>query len=392
MKSVLSSGELFCKLDALDAESEYGETPSARLIGVGSKDFNVEAFSEGITAYTIEIPLREIPSEISEEFCPKSSDCNNCASQLDKWIKVTFLNIAGEDSYLFPTFDATEPARISVESMSFENGFTLPQFPIYSPQIVFESNANWTCSSFEVGQGMSSLIYSDTDALLIDAGAGTPIKRSAYINGMLTKNDLLSLVQTRNVTFILSHGDADHWRMLGWDSSIRARIREYVVPHNMRQITFFDKTVKPWVRQCSGDVQLALGNQTTIGVLRTVPTQGRATSNNDGIVILFEKNSKRVLIAGDCVYSELSRDTNTSVAKLNNNAYEAIVVPHHGDLASAVGVPNAARPGASIAFFSAGNHLSYQHPTPKSISSHTNAGFKNVVNKHSTGIVEHILL
>ncbi len=398
MNQVLQEGTLYCQLESLNAESEHNEMRCVRLMGVQPHDFDIRQFEDGISAYTIDIQQNifsretSYEDEISIERCPIYEDCDICHRIFDEWFEVRFQSDSHGESFVYQCFGSEAPGQVSVQSVKRVAGFTLPSFPS-SPLINLNQQLGWKCSSFEVGQGMSSIIYSDKDALLIDAGAGTPIKRPNYLNGTLTSYDLRSIVSSRNVNFFLSHGDADHWRMLGWDTALRNVISSFIVPAGMRQIAFFDKTVKSRVQQCASHIPtITLGPATSLNIYRTSPT--RLTSNNDGLVAVFEKNGHRVLIAGDCVYDELLKDSDPVVNSLATNSYSAIVVPHHGDAASAGSVPRAlAMPGYSPrAFFSAGNHSGYGHPNGASLRAHIAQGFTNLSQQNPSGISEVVLI
>ena len=234
------------------------------------------------------------------------------------------------------------------------------------------------------------MVYNDSEGFLLDAGAGTPIKRAQYQNKSsgLPYNDLKNLAASRKLRFFLSHGDSDHWRLLAWDKELRDRVTEYVVPHGLELIPFFDKKIRTQVRELSADLQpLHLEPSANLNFYRTKPP--KPTSNNNGLVAVFEKNGDRVLIAGDCVYNEMLNDNNLSVASLvsKNSGYKAVVVPHHGDEHSAVHVP-LGTPGGAKAFFSAGDHPTYAHPRASSVKKHEKACYTKLVNKNPLGIRE----
>ncbi|MFA0970750.1 hypothetical protein [Pseudomonas amygdali] len=87
------------------------------------------------------------------------------------------------------------------------------------------------------------------------------------------------------------------------------------------------------------------------------------------------------------MYERMRQDTNSLISGLANTSYTAIIVPHHGDFASSLGV-FAARNSQSIAFFSAGTHKGYNHPTEASLVAHRQGGFKEVADKYQPNIVK----
>jgi hypothetical protein len=87
------------------------------------------------------------------------------------------------------------------------------------------------------------------------------------------------------------------------------------------------------------------------------------------------KKSAGHLLSGDFVYERMSRDRNRAIASMTRDRYDAVVVPHHGDEASSAQVVAPRQPLQSKAFFSAGTHTGYGHPTPASVESHRRKNF-----------------
>lgn len=382
-------GTLFCKLDAINVPAEYGEERQVwRFIGVEPQEFESRAFEEGVTAISLDIDSASINRDMEQYFCPDAVDCSICSPNIQSWFQIDY-HLTGS-SYAYTTFGATPPLSLTVTAIKMVKGPSLPTFPKYSAPTDIDMASPYRCSSFEVGQGMASIVYNESEGFLLDAGAGTPIKRAKYQNKSsgLPYNDLKNIATSRKLRFFLSHGDSDHWRLLAWDKELRDRVTEYVVPHGLESIPFFDKNVKAQVRELSADLApLDLGNSAKLYFYRTDPPS--PTSNNNGIVAVFEKHRDQVLIAGDCVYSEMVKDNNSSVALLvsSSTAYKAVIVPHHGDEHSAADVPMGTSSGA-IAFFSAGDHPTYNHPRPCSVRKHELACYTGLVNKTPLGIRE----
>ena len=386
-------GTLFCKLDAIDAPAEYGEGRQVwRFIGVEPHEFNSRAFEAGVTAFSLDIDTASINLHSKGlgvyGFCPHPFDCYACSPYIQSWFQIEYRPVGS--SYAYLTFGATPPLNLTVTAIKRVEGPSLPTFPKYSAPADIDTASPYRCSSFEVGQGMASMVYNDSEGFLFDAGAGTPIKREKYQSKSagLPYNHLKDLAASRKLRFFLSHSDSDHWRLLAWDKELRDRVTEYVVPHGLESIPFFDKEVRAQVRELSADLPpLNLGLSANLNFYRTNPPS--PTSNNNGLVAVFEKNGEWGLIAGDCVYSEMVMDNNSSVALLvsKNTGYKAVVVPHHGDEHSAAHVPRGTPTGAK-AFFSAGNHPTYKHPRASSVKEHKNAGYAKLVNKYPVGIGE----
>lgn len=392
--------ELYCRFESSDNQSDYGEDlVVARYIGVRKFEFSAEAFEKGVTAYTLDIvesdsgpelaPPQEIRTQRRLSMTGQYHDpqsCPKCHKTNDKWFRVAFMQ--GGNSYFYPTFGDSEPRFVSLMSITPVKGPDLPNFPLFSePDWSSLGEGHYKCLGFEVGQGMATLICNDHNGFLIDAGAGTPIKRANYLAGKLSNNDLLTEVANLEINFVLSHGDADHWRLLGWDDKLRGQVKRYIVPDGVKPVALFDKVVKGQVVELSSIsgwmTSLALGNNQSLRLYRTAPHA--PTSNNDGIIVVFHSGNQKALIPGDCVYSEIMNDANCKM--LAQDVYSAIVVPHHGDDASSNNVPKASSESHhAVAFFSAGNHATWNHPRQTSLDSHNAQGYRNHHNKYPTGI------
>jgi beta-lactamase superfamily II metal-dependent hydrolase len=404
MATIDDFDEFYCRFESSENQSDYGEDlVAARFIGVRKFEFSKESFEKGVTAYTLDIvesdsgPMFANPQEFETRrsinvtfdhlgLCDEHQSCPTCHKANDKWFRVVFKH--GGNSYIYPTFGDSEPRFVSLMSITQVKGPDLPSFPLFSESDWRSfGEGHYQCLGFEVGQGMATLICNDRNGFLIDAGAGTPIKRENYLAGKLSKNDLITEVANLEIHFVLSHGDADHWRLLGWDDKLRGQVTKYIVPDGVKPVALFDKVVKGQVVELSptsgGMTSFVLGNNQSVRLYRTAPHA--PTSNNDGIIVVFNSGDQKALIPGDCVYSEMMKDTNCSM--LLQNTYAAIVVPHHGDDASANNVPNASSGSHhAVAFFSAGNHATWDHPRQTSLDRHDALGYRNHQNKYPTGI------
>ncbi|OBQ64325.1 hypothetical protein EFV37_20945 [Mesorhizobium loti] len=365
---------LYCKLELGTAVPDYGTGSTCVLLtGVRQEDFAESAFDKGVQAYIIEADI-----DLSTlGFC-NDEECA-CRTKLrEVWIKLTLASDNNGQTWVYRAFAGGPPEKFNVLNIEIVSGPQLPDFPD-SEDVEFEGGAStpYSLSGFEVGQGMASLVYNSSFGYLADAGAGTPIKRPAYLLTSFV-SDLLALLNTRTNKFFLSHADSDHWRMLVWDGRIETRVSEFFVPSGMKPLVFFDVTVKSRTRRWSAPhVSVPLYSGQKLQIMRTAPAH--PTSNNDGLILLFEDGAELGLLPGDCVYDEIVADANAHVNSLAGKSYTAIVVPHHGDAASAHGVPPSS--AASKAFFSAGNHTTYLHPTLASTNAHSLAGYTNLVNK-----------
>lgn len=379
---------LFCRIDQVDAIAEYGEgMPCIRFVGVQPAEFNTEAFADGVTTFRIDWvsmhdPAIRIPFE-SGDLCSTAEDCNICVHAWDQWFEVRYRQTAAAaPSTLYAAFGLAAPTPIQVLSVTSVASIKLPVLPTYRPRNV--SQEGYTLYGYEVGQGMSSLLHNGRDGFLFDAGAGKPIHKTPYQANALTRYDLRSTLSGLQVEFFLSHGDSDHWRMLEWDQALRRTISAYVLPDGIRTISFFDKAVRHQTYQLNCATPFVLGADSRLDIHRTAPPT--RTSNNDGLIAVFERDGRRALLPGDCAYAEMYKDA--SVAALLQQDYAAINVPHHGAFESATHVPAAASRG--LAFFSAGNV--YGHPRAEALAEHKAQGYAELQNVNATGIREFTLL
>lgn len=342
-----------------------------------------EIRSKGISLFKYQQFLFSLGSKFPIE------DSHENLGWYDCWIRVSLSPDANGRSYVYPAFGRAAPLRYRLYDLQLVDGPSLPELDEYKDDNASNRGAPYVFSSFTVGQGMASLVHNGTDGLLIDAGAGTPITRDAYIKNSLINNAFMPrILNLDKVKFFLSHGDSDHWRMLGWDLQVANKIDVYVVPSSMKSIAFFDKTLMGKVYKLSRHLPpISLGRQASLEVYRTVPR--RATSNNDGLIVRFITNEKAVLAPGDCVYREMARDRDSQIVGLATSAYASVVVPHHGDRASAKKVPNCR--GNGTAFFSAGNHRGYKHPNQESVTAHQQRGFNAFIPTCTPEICEKII-
>ncbi len=180
---------------------------------------------------------------------------------------------------------------------------------------------------------------------------------------------------------ILSHADSDHWRLLAWDSSLRKKINNIYVPSNAKSLVLKDKEMIKKVTEVE-TYRFNLSGGDSLDVFRSNPT--RQDDNTNCLVSLYTsaRYKQYALFSGDYVYRDMNNDKNPNISSLSTKHYCAIVVPHHGDAASSINVFKPSVPDTSIAFFSAGDHKYYGHPTLQSTEAHLNAQFKVIQDKN----------
>lgn len=316
---------LYCKLDSTLATQEYGESTCQRFFGIKPRDFNQESFAKGVEIFTLDIinNTRNLRLQmLNGGVCDDMSSCSICYSSSTEWVMVTYTFDENGDSQLYRSFISESSDAENSTLSHFETvhvldirgvaGFEVIDFKAFQQPEPLKYNSTFEMLSFSVGQGMATLIHNERIGYLIDAGAGTPIKRPNY--PALARNDLIKLVRNLKLTFFLSHGDSDHWRLLEWDPILRDSIQAFVVPKGLRFISFFDISVKSKVFSISGNSRFQLSSNTYLNIFRTDPV--KPSSNNDGLVACFEKADKKALITGDCVYTDLYQDKNSAVKSL----------------------------------------------------------------------------
>jgi beta-lactamase superfamily II metal-dependent hydrolase len=296
-------------------------------------------------------------------------------------------------SYHYPTFTSADvdPTFCTLENIEPVLASSpmpeLPTPPTADSVDLFLNNQPplpLSLHTFHVGQGMCSLLDDGVNGVLFDIGAGKPVIRRTYPT---IKNELVgSIAGLQSLNIILSHADEDHWRILQWDSSIRAKVRHIFVPSGSRSLSFQDRSIRGTIRSSGGFVHQLAGN----GILSVTKAQPVQVDNN-GICLIstIALPGVTTLLPGDYTYDRFITDINPAVRQLHSNSYDSIVVPHHGDARSSLNVPapGTTRSRIPIAFFSAGTHQGYHHPTNVSLTAHTKAGYQNISNPTETNIV-----
>lgn len=308
------------------------------------------------------------------------------------------LNDNVKHGYMYPNFTELEPTYFSLVSCTAYPASSLTTMltggssrstavikAVSASPILKSVGAGlpWSLWTFHVGQGMCSLLTDGKEhGILLDAGAGTPLKRPKYQSAVtVMHNDLRTrLSSLKKVDMILSHADRDHYCLLSWDKGLRDKIENIYVPIGAKSILLKDFAVIDKVRESNGNIFILVGDG-RLEVFRSEPQVH--SSNTDCLVSVYkcDKGIHQVLHCGDYVYQDMRADKNTSISALDQQRYSAVVVPHHGDSASAKNVFTPRLTAHSIAFFSAGDNLAYGHPTSDSRDAHNAAGYKEVCNQ-----------
>jgi beta-lactamase superfamily II metal-dependent hydrolase len=382
----IPDGVMYCKLEALDANSDYSaKTHCARLFGIRKSAFDAGddtwLRNDAFEVYLLDI---ERPTWLQ------------CASHLigqrdaffdetEQWLEVVYaIDSSANDgpAYAYPLFTGSAPTFIKILSITPVRGRKVPPLLALAaaPASPPSSASPYVLDAFHVGQGMCSVFHNHETGFILDAGAGTPVFRKEYQEDSSFINRLTPLIKSLNaVSMVLSHFDADHWRILDWDSEILARVNEIYVPNGVASLPFKSAALKSKVT--------AIGNQTLLNdpvakasleVVRSQPI--KSDKNGECLIAVCRTVGKSALLPGDYIYNRMAIDPSSMA--LASQGYDAVVVPHHGDEASSAGIfkPTSAR---SIAFFSAGDHIYYKHPRQESLDEHAAKGY-NVVEDRDT--------
>lgn len=251
-----------------------------------------------------------------------------------------------------------------------------------------------------VGQGMCALIdYIDSNSqnkgILLDCGAGTPVKRDIFErdeklfiknSNSLDEGHLLKDIEELNdITLIVSHLDADHYRLLRWSPKLLEKIKTIYIPSGQIFPDRLNKKIQDKVIVHTDKNLPVEFNGFKLHSYRTRPSSNKNYKNNNGIVVLIESSQgKFFLFPGDYLFSMIASDESESIKSLCNIKYEFMSVPHHGSIDSGINnidvnliseIQSRHDHSNSLAFFSVGNHRGYNHPHEDTVNSYANAGF-----------------
>lgn len=394
----------YCQVDNYLAIKDYLQGGRCvRLIAVRPHNYSADALSSGITTYTIDIDFwifcafdygvsdwRDVPRQKRKEIEGRDDDIRKTST----WYRLEVAYRQRGKNYVYRTFSADLPSYFDAVSLTpLPTGPALPK-PGKSRRATVigksatqlwpfpAANGTFYFDTFHVGQGMCSLIHDGCHGILLDAGAGKPVTRGEY--PYLTSNDLISVVLgLKQLRMVVSHADSDHWRLIAWDSHLLTKIDEIYVPVDTNSLAMQDKAVNKKIYRI-GDTTWHLNQNTTLQLWRSKPSAD--DENGRCLVAVFNRGGDQVLAPGDYTYRRFKSDTNPGINALHNSMYCAVVVPHHGDKESAHDV--VAPTGVAKAFFSAGTHKSWCHPTTESLDAHLNQKYNNISHPAQSDIVK----
>jgi beta-lactamase superfamily II metal-dependent hydrolase len=424
----------FCQVETYFGTKEYARRGRCvRLIGVERDDFLglVGGDEDGVTTYVVDLDFWQY---FRRQFgvtqwwdvvrqLAKIKDLESGLHRDRSWLRVEVEISNSPTSYVYETFANDDPTYINIVSITpASSDGSLPSLraitlrprpagqqyrrflakssplaiglattvaPQSHPGDTSASN-HYTFHAFHVGQGMCSLIDNGKSGWLLDAGAGKPVTRARYFDTTSPiVNDLMTRVEgLTDLVMVASHTDYDHWKLLAWEEKLRSKVSAILVPDMVDHLLFKDKAI---IDKCvdTTSTTIPLVARTRLHLLRSDPSSPDA--NGNCLVAVFERDGHLVLAPGDYVYSRFASDGSSHIRGLRSHLYKAVVVPHHGDKESAKALITADSPGAQ-AFFSAGTHGYYKHPTQESLSAHLSAGFIEVCDRNKEDIEAVLLL
>ncbi|WP_421154190.1 hypothetical protein [Aeromonas dhakensis] len=376
--------------DSIDNDIKYGIS----LIG-----FNIDNLrdnQDSITLFSLDICHKDfnaVRSKKNKKYIPFFKDRFFRDNMFA--IFTVELDTSG-NSYQYLAYGNRPISRIKIKSISFQS-YEAPLFNNaktalnivnkiprqQSNEISHKYHGNFSLKVYTVGQGMCSLLCNGEIGYLLDAGAGTPVLRRNYKNG-LKKNDLSKdVANLKKVYLILSHLDSDHFRIIRWDSKILSKITTIFIPSNL---TWIDSNEKSILGKVKGIKKLSVTSPNlTLNTFRTEHHLNSTEKNDNELVTYLMLENKSILYPGDYTYDKIAKDSNNNIQSLQKLNYDLLIVPHHGDKESQYKIPNP-KDDSSRAYFSAGNHASWCHPTPESLKEHALLGYKNLVKNKNSNI------
>ncbi|MBC3420421.1 hypothetical protein [Pseudomonas sp. RW3S2] len=398
----LPPGGFYAQLDKIDAIQDYAPgRRCARFVGISPSDFSSSAFlgESGCQTYILDVSSKVLAKAMrfpAFNPIPNRALPDGAFDVLEDFWFYIKIEPSTEitDSYAYPAFTEASASYFNVMTVQIVGGLKLPLLEASHPEHKVVRASRATLSAFHVGQGMCSLYSYGDQRYLLDAGAGTPIKREVYRrrrfqDGTPFINELRTALGENEVIVIISHADSDHWRLLEWDLDLLNQAKVIYFPMGVTNLISRSKQLMGKL-QALADHTFRFDSVNALSVYRT----SRANTDNNGSALVAEAkcNGRNALVPGDYVYERIKSDSGADLAALAHQAYHAVVVPHHGDSASSREVPTAQKSAGPIAFFSAGTHPTYRHPRQVSLDAHTLAGYQVVNNPGCPHILRHPLL
>jgi hypothetical protein len=401
---------MYAQVEQFRAVQDYAPYKSCiRLVGVKEADFESRAFNalQGCATHFIDIAWDHlfelmIHGYLYESWLFNVSKRSMCHGMPDEWPDRLWLRLGYErepdvtGAYYYEIFsDEEDVVNIAVNRMELHFGPSVAPAPIATSGPSIGTSQAFSLSAFHVGQGMCALLYGNTDGFLLDAGAGTPLKRKTYRKWLTAPssvsftNDLRARTNGLALQAVISHPDSDHWRLLDWDPKLLVATRGIFTPAGTAALALKSSRTISRVSSLAGTTVVTNGPHGP-DLLKAHRSNPSVVDRNGECLVVETRTGAQALclFAGDYVYDRMAVDGVADIVALSAATPDAVMVPHHGDAASASVLVKPRVVGTTKAFFSAGTHAGYGHPTAASLSAHTTAGFLNVDNHTCTNIIE----
>lgn len=396
--SQVPDGVMYAQVEQARAVQDYVPSlPCVRLVGVDTDSFLTEAFNSdaGCRTYFVDIAWDTLLATEGATaalrqawplFGGPQPPWEDWPSTL--WVVLTFSRASDvTGTYAYEIFANANPTYLSLKSLSVVAGPSVLAASASTQVPTVQTSQNFKLYAYHVGQGMCALLKGQTDGFLLDVGAGTPVTRAAYrAHGTRFVNELMPATKGLDLQAVISHPDSDHWRLLDWDFSLCAQVKAVYLPSGTAALAFKSPRIKKRVFGLgSTTVTNGPGGATLFAAHRSQP---KVSDRNGESLVVETHCGGRGLFPGDYVYDRMATDGNPAVNALATSPFDAVMVPHHGDTASASVRVSPRRPGSTPAFFSAGMHSGYGHPASASLKAHKKKRFNNIDNHTCTDIIE----
>lgn len=238
----------YCQVDTHVATKDYlKHGRCVRLIGVRPDEFTDSALEEGVSTVTIDLDYWDFcssnpglgwPARLRRKKCELVDRRDGDPRYRNTWYRLDVKFSERGTGYLYPTFSNEKERYFTIQSLTqSDEQPVLPQFGIESANGLDQSLAGsksngrrFVFDTFHVGQGMCSLVHNGSQGVLLDAGAGKPVTRKAYLEKTI-QSDLDGIVEgLSEVIAVISHADIDHWRLLVGTASCSRKYQRFVFP------------------------------------------------------------------------------------------------------------------------------------------------------------------
>lgn len=389
-----------CCLDKANITLDYmAEHQGVRLNSFNRDELNDD--STAVSTFSIDIKESEFYNRESKKGTLYVQRHFNSFKNSDCYILLKFKSSNDADGYYYRNYQTPDESKkeqdcekIKIISLAFiypsnqlVKGHDLIQsflsLKINHTDINKDISGEIYLNSYSVGQGMCSLIHNGKEGVLLDCGAGKPILKPNY-KKLSTNKLIIDLNALSQVDMILSHLDSDHHRLLSWDPNILKMVSNIYIPSNTNDLFLKDKLTIKKVIACSM-IKIKFANG-FLHSYRTQPASSSKEKNDNALVTYISTEKEQVLAPGDYLYKYIHTDLCPRIAALKNNEYTYVIVPHHGDIESSKSILSPSKSILAIAFFSAGTHEKWKHPSTQSMDAHSASMFINVVDNENNDI------